>query len=303
MVIISGLSQAIQDAFDAIMPFDEISSELMQTGISIWNNLISVAYALLGLKIEEFSGGAGYQLVEKVSPTFATVGTALMLIFYFYGLYNESFEDRQFDVWSMAKSIALLSLGEYMLTSCNKIMSIILQVCAGLITTLGSGKMDGLRIDANRYVPDFAAMNFGPGKGLIAVLITLITMLVMLLCCGVIIYVVYFRYIKILVCMPFAPLAISTLTGTPEIRRTSAAYLRYFCSLALETVVIMLALMLCNVILSGGMPELITAVQQTGHTVGDLSTLVLDCFFVMFTCCLTVGSVKGAEQLTTRMLG
>jgi len=301
--MVVGLAQTIEDAFDSIMPFDEISAALLNAGINVWNNLLSVAYALLGLNIKDFSGGAGYHLVVKVSPVFATVGTILMLLFYFYGLYNESFEDKQFDVWGMAKSIALLSLGEFLLTNCNKIMSIILKACGGIISTIGGGQIDGLKIHADSYVPDFEAMNFGPGIGFIAVLITLITMLVMLLCSGVIIYVVYFRYIKILICMPFAPLAISTITGNSEVRRTSAAYLRYFCSLALESIVIMLALMFCNVILSGGMPELVTAMESAGWHTGDLTTVILDCFFIMFTCCLTVGSVKGAEQLASRMIG
>ncbi len=302
-IVLTSLADKLKEVFDELIRYDEVATDLIKVGSKLWNGLISVAYQLLGLSVEDFSGGSGYELIERVSPTFAAVGTLLMILFYLYGLFEESFEDKQFDVWAMVKSIGLLCLGEYLLTNCNKLLCIVLKTCGGLISYFGSRDLLGLKITPDQYISDFEEVALGPGKGLVALLFALVTVLVMMLCAGVIVYVVYFRYIKILMCLPFAPLAISTITGNREVKRTSYAYLRYFCSLALESIVIMLALMLCNAILGGGMPELVKAIEGIGWHVGDLMTLILDCFMLMFTCCLTVGSVKGAEQLALRMIG
>lgn len=302
-IVLTSLADKLQEVFDALIPYDEIAAILIGSGAKLWNSLISVAYQLLGLSVEDFSGGSGYGLIERVSPVFAAAGTLLMILFYLYGLFEESFEDKQFDLWTMVKSIGLLCLGEYLLTNCNKLLCIALKTCGGILSYFGTSDLLGLKIMPDQYISDFEEVALGPGKGLVALIFALITALVMMLCAGVIVYVVYFRYIKILMCLPFAPLAISTITGNREVRRTSHAYLRYFCSLALESIVIMLALMLCNAILGGGMPELIGAIEAAGWHLGDLMTLIMDCFMLMFTCCLTVGSVKGGEQLALRMIG
>lgn len=304
MVLLTSFADKLSEAFDKLMPFDELSEVLLRVGIDFWNAIISVAYVLLGINVEEFAGGEAYHLLQTIMPVFYGVASTLTVLFFFYGFYEESFEDRKNDIWGMARSIGMLIVTVLLVTNSNTVLSGILTICSGIMSLIANKGTAGLQIDSGIYIADFQNLNLGLGLGLIMLLLSLITMLVLLLCAGIIVYVVYFRYIKVLLCMPFAPLALSTLCANREVQRTTYSYVRYFIALASEVIAIMLALILCNAILSGGIPELLQAISTVkGNSSSQISVCIMDCFAIIFTCCLTVGSVKGAEQLMTRIIG
>lgn len=303
-ILLTSFADKLLEAFDKLMPFDEIAGTLLNVGIGFWNAIINVAYVLLGINVDQFAGGEAYHLIQLVMPIFYGASSTLTLLFFFYGFYEESFEDRKNDVWGMVRNIVILLTTILLVTNSNTVLNGILSIATGIMTLITNKGTAGLQIDPGIYVADFQSLKLDLGLGLIMLLLALITMLVLLLCAGMIVYVVYFRYIKVLLCMPFAPLALSTLCAGREVQRTTYSYVRYFIALASEVIAIMLALLLCNAILSGGIPELIQAISTVNGSINSpISVCILDCFAIIFTCCLTVGSVKGAEQLMIRIVG
>ena len=77
---------------------------------------------------------------------------------------------------------------------------------------------------------------------------------------------------------------------------TAVTYTKYFLSVAFEAVTMALAIIVCNALLNAGMPEI------NGSSTGWTAVLLYLCELT-FGIALTVGSVKGAQNLTSKALG
>lgn len=106
----------------------------------------------------------------------------------------------------------------------------------------------------------------------------------------------YVRFLKILVIVPFGSVASSTLSGNRMVSHTAVSYFKYFLSVVLEAVTIALSIIVSNAILSYGIFDI--SGRGIGWT-GSILYLLEMCFISA----LTVGSVKGAQQLTQKVLG
>ena len=77
---------------------------------------------------------------------------------------------------------------------------------------------------------------------------------------------------------------------------TAVSYSKYFLSVLLEAVIMALAIIVCNAFINAGLPAF------TGDYADWAKTLIYLCDMT-FTVALTVGSVKGAQVLTSKALG
>ena len=77
---------------------------------------------------------------------------------------------------------------------------------------------------------------------------------------------------------------------------TAVSYSKYFLSVLLEAVTMALAIIVCNAFINAGLPAF------TGDYEDWAKTLIYLCDMT-FTVALTVGSVKGAQVLTSKALG
>lgn len=77
---------------------------------------------------------------------------------------------------------------------------------------------------------------------------------------------------------------------------TAVSYSKYFLSVLLEAVTMALAIIICNAFINAGLPAF------TGDYADWAKTLIYLCDMT-FTVALTVGSVKGAQVLTSKALG
>lgn len=77
---------------------------------------------------------------------------------------------------------------------------------------------------------------------------------------------------------------------------TAVSYSKYFLSVLLEAVTMALAIIVCNAFINAGLPSF------TGDYADWAKTLIYLCDMT-FTVALTVGSVKGAQVLTSKALG
>lgn len=99
-----------------------------------------------------------------------------------------------------------------------------------------------------------------------------------------------------MVIVPFGAIASSTLAGNRGIGNTFASFMKYFISVVLEAVTMALAILLCNAFISSGLPAFTGDYADWAKTLIYLGEMT-------FTVSLTVGTVKGAQNLTSRALG
>ena len=96
--------------------------------------------------------------------------------------------------------------------------------------------------------------------------------------------------------MPVGSIAFSTMAGNRNVAHTASSYAKYFLSVVFEAVTMALAIMICNAFINAGLPSF------TGNYADWTQTLIYLCEMT-FAIALTVGSVKGAQSLTSKALG
>ena len=107
---------------------------------------------------------------------------------------------------------------------------------------------------------------------------------------------VYFRFLKILIIVPLGAIACSTMAGNRMVSHTMSTYCKYFLSCVFEAVTMALAIVVCNAFINAGLPAF------TGSYADWAQTLIYLCEMT-FTIAMTVGSVKGAQTLTSKAFG
>ena len=80
------------------------------------------------------------------------------------------------------------------------------------------------------------------------------------------------------------------------VAQTAVSYFKYFISVVLEAVTMMLSLMVCNAVLSAGLPSFVIPSPDWIQTL----FYFLELAFAML---LTVGAMKEAQVQTSKMLG
>lgn len=106
----------------------------------------------------------------------------------------------------------------------------------------------------------------------------------------------YFRFLRLLIIVPMGSIAFSTMGGNRTVNHTVAAYCKYFLSVTFEAVTMALAIIVCNAFINAGLPTFTSSYADWAKTLIYLCEMT-------FTIALTVGSVKGAQSLTSKAFG
>lgn len=299
--MLSNIAQTINELLDTIFVFDEWAVVLLRIGIYIWNWAIVLLFRLFNMDLNTFAGGAGLKFVESLQPIFLSVASPLLVCFFLYNLYYDSFEEkRNSDFWNIIKMFLPLVLGEVFLVNSIAIVSSFFKIGFGMVEMVTKYNPSNLLVNAETIMQLMNDYDLVLGNdvigGLVLLLLSLITMLVMVICAGILIYTVYFRYLKLYAMIPFSSLAFCTYAGPQELKRVAWMYIKYVAILALESVAMLIMIILCNAILSGGMPE----VLQLFPDAPNIVILILQYLIIIFNCCLTVGAAKGAETMLSK---
>ncbi len=268
--------------------------ELLEMVFGFWNNQVGLVFALLGQSPVNFKGGGPWALVESVEPVFVAVGASLVVLFFVIGFCSESVdvrEEMRFEV--ILRMLIRLGLSEWLVANNLTIMKAFFSVAGNLVNALSAGNYASLTIDSAQAE---VIKGLGFGEGLIMLILTALLSVIVIICGFFMIYTVYFRFLRIMVIAPVGSIAFSTLSGNRNVANTAAAYAKYFLSVVFEAVTMALAVMVCNAFISAGLPAF------TGGYSDWAKTLIYLCEMT-FTVALTVGSVKGAQSLTGKMLG
>ena len=173
------------------------------------------------------------------------------------------------------------------------IMKALFTSCGNLVGHLGQNQSVELSIDPAQAE---VIKDLGFGTSIVFLILAVFLSLIVIICGFFLLYNVYFRFLKIMVIVPFGAIASSTLAGNRGLSNTFVAYMKYFISVVFEAVTMALAILLCNQFISSGLPTFTGDYEDWAKTLIYLGEMT-------FTVALTVGTVKGAQNLTSRALG
>lgn len=268
--------------------------DLLEMVFGFWNNQISLVFALLGQSPVSFKSGGPWGVIQNLEPIFVGVGSSLVVLFFVIGFCSESVdvkEDMRFEV--ILRMFMRIGIAEWLVANNVTIMKAFFTSAGNLVKLVGTGEMAELTIDSGQAE---IIKNLGFGSSLVMLILASILSIVIIVCGFFLIYTVYFRFLKILILVPFGAIAFSTVSGNRMVSHTAVSYAKYFLAIVFEAVTMALAIVVCNALISAGLPSF------TGEYADWTQTLIYLCEMT-FTIALTVGTVKGAQNLTSRALG
>lgn len=272
---------------------DKILS-LLEMVFGFWNNQISLVFSMLGQSPVNFKGGGPWAVIEGIEPIFVAVGSSLVVLFFVIGFCSESVdvrEEMRFEV--ILRMLIRVALAEWFVTNNVTIMKAFFSTIGNLVNALTAGTTVTMTIDSTQAD---IIKNLGFGESLVMLILSALLAIIIIICGFFIIYTVYFRFLKILIIVPLGALAFSTMGGNRTVSHTVVTYCKYFLSVVFEAVTMALAIIVCNAFISAGLPAF------TGSYADWAQTLIYLCEMT-FTIAMTVGSVKGAQSLTSKAFG
>ena len=267
---------------------------LLNVVFGFWNSQVSLVFSLLGQSPADFKNGGPWAVIIGIEPIFVAVGSSLVVLFFVIGFCSESIdikEEMRFEV--ILRMLMRLGIAEWLVANNVMIMKAFFISIGNLVGLIGNGTNMTLTIDSTQAD---IIKNLGFGESLIMLILSALLSIIIIICGFFLIYTVYFRFLKIMIIVPLGSIAFSTLAGNRSISHTALTYSKYFLSVVLEAVTIALSIIICNAFISAGLPSF------TGDYADWAKTLIYLCELT-FTIALTVGSVKGAQNLTSRALG
>lgn len=267
---------------------------LLEMVFGFWNNQVGLVFALLGQSPVTFKGGGPWQIVESIEPIFVGVGSSLVVLFFVIGFCSESVdvrEEMRFEV--ILRMLIRLGLAEWLVANNVTIMKAFFSTVGNLVNALSEGQYKTLTIESTQAE---VIKNLGFGESLIMLILAALLSIIIIICGFFMIYTVYFRFLKLMIIVPIGAIAFSTMAGNRNVAHTASAYAKHFLSVVFEAVTMALAIILCNAFINAGLPSF------TGSYADWAKTLIYLCEMT-FTIALTVGSVKGAQSLTSKALG
>lgn len=267
---------------------------LLEMVFGFWNNQVSLVFAMLGQSPVSFKGGGPWQVVESIEPIFVGVGSSLVVLFFVIGFCSESVdvrEEMRFEV--ILRMLIRLGIAEWLVANNVTIMKAFFTTIGNLVNALSVGQYTTVSI--NSAQADIIK-GLGFGESLIMLILAALLSVIVIICGFFMIYTVYFRFLKLMVIVPIGSIAFSTLAGNRNVAHTASSYAKHFLSVVFEAVTMALAIVICNAFISAGLPAF------TGNYADWAQTLIYLCEMT-FTIALTVGSVKGAQSLTSKALG
>lgn len=267
---------------------------LLEVVFGFWNNQVSLVFSLLGQSPVDFKNGGPWGVIQNLEPIFVAVGSSLVVLFFVIGFCAESVdirEEMRFEV--ILRLLMRLGLAVWLVSNNVTIMKAVFLSVGNLVGLISADGYTELSIDSTQAD---VIKNLGFGESLIMLILAALLSIIIIICGFFLIYTVYFRFLKILIIVPMGAIAYSTLAGNRNVSHTALSYSRYFLSVVFEAVTMVLAIMVCNAFINSGLPAF------TGNYVTWAQTLIYLCEMT-FTIALTVGTVKGAQSLTSKALG
>lgn len=267
---------------------------LLEMVFGFWNNQVSLVFAMLKESPVDFKNGDPWKVIETLEPVFVAVGSSLVVLFFVIGFCSESIdirEEMRFEV--ILRMLIRVGLSEWFVANNVTIMEAFFKAVGNLVGFLSAGSYKKLSIDSKQAD---VINDLGFGESLIMLILAALLSIIVIICGFFLVYTVYFRFLRILIIVPMGAIAFSTMGGNKTVNHTVTAYCKYFLSVTFEAVTMALAIIVCNAFVNAGLPSF------TGGYADWAKALIYLCEMT-FTVAMTVGSVKGAQSLTSKAFG
>ena len=267
---------------------------LLEMVFGFWKNQVSLVFAMLGQSPTAFKGGGPWAAIEKINPLFVAVGSSLVVLFFVIGFCAESVdikEDMRFE--TILRMLIRVGIAEWLVTNNVTIMKAFFTTIGNIVNSMSAGSVSELKIDSAQAD---IIKDLGFGESLVMLILTALLSIVIIICGFFIIYTVYFRFLKLLVIVPLGSVAFSTLGGNRTVANTAATYAKHFLAVTFEAVTMAIAIVVCNAFINAGLPTF------TGSYSDWAQTLIYLCEMT-FSIAMTVGFVRGAQNLTSKVFG
>lgn len=268
--------------------------DLLKTVVAFWNDKIGLVFEMLGQSPTSFKDGGPWKVISDLEPTFVAVGSSLVVLFFVIGFCSESIdvkEEMRFE--TILRMLMRVGIAEWLVSNNVTIMKAFFSTAGNLVNVITGTKFKKMKIPQDMQN---VISNLGFGESLIMMILAVIISLVIIVCGFMLIYTVYFRFLKILVLVPYGAIAFSTTAGNRMVSHTATTYARHFLSVVFEAVTMALAIVVCNAFLNAGLPTFTS-------DYADWTKALMYMCELTFGITLTVGSVKGAQSLTSKALG
>ena len=230
----------------------------------------------------------GDKILALLEAVFGFWNNQISLVFAMLGQSPVSFKGG--GPWAVIEG---LCLAELFVANNVTIMKAFFTSIGNLVGLISAGTTTQLAIDSTQAD---VIKGLGFGESLVMLILTALLAIIIIICGFFIIYTVYFRFLKILIIVPLGAIACSTMAGNRMVSHTMSTYCKYFLSCVFEAVTMALAIVVCNAFINAGLPSF------TGSYADWAQTLIYLCEMT-FTIAMTVGSVKGAQTLTSKAFG
>jgi len=262
--------------------------------LAFWNDKVGMVFDLLKESPTTFKDGGPWAIVEQIEPIFVGVGSSLVVLFFVIGFCAESVdvkEDMRFEV--ILRMLMRVGIAEWLVANNVTIMKAFFQSAGALVGLLTKNKSKEIKISSEQadIIKD---LGFGPS--LIMLILSIVIALVIIICGFMLLYTVYFRFLKLLVIVPLGAIAFSTTAGNRTVSNTAVSYAKHFLSIVLEAVTMALAILMCNAFINAGLPSFTS-------DYADWTKVLIYLCELTFGTAMTVGMVKGAQNLTGKALG
>lgn len=277
-----------------IFKLGEVILDWLNMVFGFWNNQIGMIFSLLSESPTTFKGGAAWAIIERVEPIFISVGCSLVVLFFVIGFCAESINIRdEMRFENILRMLIRLGISEWLVVNNITFMKAFFQSIGNLVGLLGTSTSSELTIATEQAE---IIKNLGFGQSILFLILAVLLSFIIIVCGFFMLYTVYFRFLRIMLVVPFGALAYSTLGSSQGISQTSLQYTKYFISVVLESVTMVLAILVCNAFISAGLPAFTGDYAEWAQVLMYLGEMT-------FTVAITTGAVKGAQTLTSRMLG
>ncbi len=277
-----------------IFKLGETILALLDMVFAFWNDQVSLVFALLGQSPAEFKGGGPWAVITGIQPLFVAVGSSLVVLFFVIGFCSESVdvkEDMRFEV--ILRLLIRLALAEWFVANCITIMKAFFTSIGNWVKALSANSSAILKINSEEAE---VIKNLGFGESLLMLILASLLAIIIIICGFFLIYTVYFRFLRLLVIVPIGAIAFSTMGGNRTVSNTVVTYCKYFLCVCFEAVTMALAIIICNAFINAGLPTFTS-------TYADWTQTLIYLCEMTFAIALTVGSVKGAQTLTSKVFG
>ncbi|MFV0362368.1 MAG: hypothetical protein ACK5LL_04670 [Suipraeoptans sp.] len=270
---------------------------LINMGVSVWNACCVLVGSIIGVSPEATNSSAWSYMTNSIYPIFLTIGISLMALFFLIGYFRESADIRQ--MLTLEQTILMfvrLVIANAVVTSVLIWIPRCLQWATSIVGSItglssgGLGTLDPETITANNLAL-FDVVGVIAGW-----VISLVFFLVAIVCGLALVLTVYKRVFSLLMLIPFAPTALSSIAGGRGLSYTATSWFKEFMSLCFEIVVIALALSIAGFFIGENVFASVFEFYSGAEQFADI-------IYAIFSMDLVVATVKGSNALVKRALG